>query len=115
MSTGQNKTCIASSISWIALFLLSFISGTTTIPSSIKSSTLPQSSGGISTSMLLAAAKGKSSLKYRGVGTFSAWGENKSAGSHWGQCNKSFAISVHSSEARQNSLGHGEPPKTGKS
>jgi hypothetical protein len=50
MSKGQQIVWMAKSIAGTALSRLSPMSGTIDIPSSLKSSTRPQSSGGISTS-----------------------------------------------------------------
>lgn len=110
-STGLKRMWIAKNIACIALFGLSPRSGTITIPSSMKSSTFPQSSCGSSKSRHSAGTKGKSAGSYFAGSTFAECGDEISCGPQCGQWSISFARSVHSSNARQNSLGQGEPPK----
>jgi len=102
---------MASSRDGTARFLFSPMSGTITIPSSMKSSTRPLSSSGINTSRLEASAKGIDSSKYDGGGKFIVCGDFNSVGFHSSQCRMSFAKSVHSSEATHHSFGQAEPPK----
>jgi len=63
-SSGRNEIWIANNRAWTPLFLLSFMSGIITIPSSIKSSIRPMSSSGIWTSKSAAGVNGMSSFKY---------------------------------------------------
>jgi hypothetical protein len=102
---------MASSRDGTARFLFSHVSGTITIPSSMKSSMRLLSSSGMSTSRLEASAKGIGSSKYDGGGKFIVCGEFISVGFHSSQCRMSFAKSVHNSDATHHSFGQGEPPK----
>ena len=104
---------MASSRDGTARFLFSHVSGTITIPSSMKSSMRLLSSSGMSTctSRLEASAKGIDLSKYDGGGKFILCGEFISVGFHSSQCKMSFAKSVHNSDVTHHSFGQGEPPK----
>jgi len=79
-SASRNKIWIANSIASIALFEFWLMSGTITIPSSMKSSILLPSSDGTSTSRHLAGLDGTSSGKYDGGSNIFALGEKNYKG-----------------------------------
>ena len=110
-SRGLQRVCIANNIAATPRSLFRSKSGTTAIPSSMKSSILPDGSNGISTSKSSAWVYGMSSGKYDGGGNFEACGEYREVWSQSLLCNRSFARSVQISPKTHHSLEQGEPPK----
>jgi hypothetical protein len=80
------------------------------IPSSMKSSTFPHVSKGMSTSKLLACLKATLAGSRTGPGTLSACRKEVDDGSQSGQCRMSMAKSVQVSENKRNSFGQGVLP-----